>query len=289
MNHPGKDTFFSGKRTLNVRGTLVEITAPVVMGVINITPDSFYEGSRYPGVDEALRQCEKMLSEGAGMIDLGAYSSRPGAGDITMEEEWQRLKPVLQAIRSRFPEIIISVDTFRSQVARNAVLGEGADMINDVSGGQADEEMYGTMAELRVPYVMMHMKGTPAIMQQLAVYNDLMGEILDFFMKRTRQLIEMGVHDVIIDPGFGFAKTLDHNYELLHRLDRLRILGLPVMVGLSRKSMIYKLLGITPAESLNGTTVLNTVALLKGADILRVHDVKEAVETVRILQKLQAF
>lgn len=256
------------------------------MGIINITPDSFYAGSRKPGVDEALQQAEKMLTEGATFLDIGAYSSRPGATDISTAEETDRLLPVVEAIASAFPDAIQSIDTFRAQVAETAIKA-GAHIINDISGGQLDEDMFATVARLKVPYILMHMKGAPQNMNQLAQYDDVFTEVLDYFVSRYQQLKQLGVHDVIIDPGFGFAKKPEHGYALMNRLQEFDILRLPMLVGISRKKMIYSLLGGTAAEALNGTTVLNTIGLMKGANILRVHDVKEAVEAVKIWEAVK--
>jgi dihydropteroate synthase len=276
-----KDTFFRKKATLNAGGRLIDLSSPKVMGIINITPDSFFTGSRKPGIDEALLQAKKMLSEGATFLDLGAYSSRPGAEDISLQEETDRLLPVVEAVVNRFPDAVLSIDTFRSQVAEAAIKA-GAHIINDISGGQLDPEMFATVARLQVPYILMHMKGNPQNMNQQAHYEDVFAEVHDYFVDRYHQLKQLGVHDVIIDPGFGFAKKPEHSYALMNRLQDFNMLQLPVLVGISRKKMIYGQLGITADQALNGTTVLNTIALTKGANILRVHDVKEAVETVRI-------
>jgi dihydropteroate synthase len=281
-----KDTFFHKKVTLNAGGKLIDISSPKVMGIINITPDSFYAGSRKPGVDEALQQAAKMLVEGATFLDIGAYSSRPGATDISVAEETDRLLPVVEAIASAFPDAIQSIDTFRAQVAETAIKA-GAHIINDISGGQLDEDMFATVARLQVPYIVMHMKGNPQNMNQLAQYDDVFTEVLDYFVSRYQQLKQLGVHDVIIDPGFGFAKKPEHGYALMNRLQEFDILGLPMLVGISRKTMIYSLLGGTAAEALNGTTVLNTISLMKGANILRAHDVKEAVEAVKIWEAVK--
>ena len=251
------------------------------MGIINLTPDSFYAGSRKQGIEEALLQAGKMLNDGAAFLDLGAYSSRPGAEDISIQEETDRLLPVVEAIKANFPEAILSIDTFRSQVAETAI-NAGGHIINDVSGGQLDADMFATVARLQVPYILMHMKGNPQNMQQQAHYEDVFAEVFDYFTDRYHQLKQLGVHDVIIDPGFGFAKKREHSYALMNRLQDFNTLQLPVMAGISRKKMIYGLLDVTPAEALNGTTALNTIALTKGANILRVHDVKEAVEAVKI-------
>ncbi len=251
------------------------------MGIINLTPDSFFAGSRKQGIEEALHQAGKMLDEGAAFLDLGAYSSRPGADDISVQEETDRLLPVVEAIAERFPEAVLSVDTFRSKVAE-AAINAGAHIINDISGGQLDEEMFATVARLQVPYILMHMKGTPQIMLKEAHYEDVFAEVYDYFVDRYHQLKQLGVNDVIIDPGLGFAKKAEHSYALMSRLRDFNVLQLPLLVGVSRKTMIYKTLGVTADEALNGTTVLNTIALTKGANILRVHDVKEAVEAVRL-------
>ncbi len=276
-----KDTFFRKKTTLNAGGRLIDLSSPKVMGIINITPDSFYGGSRKQGIDEALQQAEKMLNEGATFLDLGAYSSRPGAEDISLQEETDRLLPVVEAMVSRFPDAVLSIDTFRSQVAEVAIKA-GSHIINDISGGQLDSEMFSTVVRLQVPYILMHMKGTPQNMNQQAHYEDVFAEVYDYFVDKYYQLKQLGVHDVIIDPGFGFAKRPEHSFALMNRLQDFNMLQLPVLVGISRKKMIYGQLGITAAEALNGTTALNTIALTKGTNILRVHDVEEAVEAVKI-------
>ncbi|WP_207428242.1 dihydropteroate synthase [Pedobacter sp. SYSU D00535] len=280
-----KNTLFNVKRTINFRGRLLDLGTPRVMGILNITPDSFYAGSRVSSVEQGLKTAEQMLQDGATFIDIGAYSSRPGAADITEEEELERLLPVVKAIVKEFPESILSIDTFRSAVARAAIL-EGAHMVNDISGGELDAKMFETVAELHVPYILMHMKGTPRTMKNLCQYDDLIKEILIYFGEKLNRLKELGVTDVIADPGFGFAKTIDQNFELLNQFHSLKILGIPILAGLSRKSMIWKTLNIQSDEALNGTTVLNTVALQKGASILRVHDVREAVQTIRLFQAL---
>ncbi|MBS1501276.1 MAG: dihydropteroate synthase [Bacteroidetes bacterium] len=256
------------------------------MGIINLTPDSFYAGSRKPILADALQQAGKMLAEGADFLDIGAYSSRPGAEDISAEEELDRLLPVVELISANHPGAIISVDTFRSEIAEAAVAA-GAHMINDISGGGLDDEMFATVARLQVPYILMHMKGTPQDMNQMAQYEDVFNEVLDYFAEKIHQLRQLGVNDVIIDPGFGFAKMHEHSYALMNRLQGFSILELPVLVGVSRKRMICKLLDQTAEGALNGTTALNTIALAKGASILRVHDVKEAVEAVKIFLACQ--
>ncbi|HEY4322847.1 MAG TPA: dihydropteroate synthase [Mucilaginibacter sp.] len=281
-----KDTFFRKKGTLNAGGRLIDLSSPKVMGIINLTPDSFYADSRKQGIDQALKQAEKMLAEGAAFLDLGAYSSRPGAEDISLQEETDRLLPVVEAIVNRFPDAVLSVDTFRSQVAEAAIKA-GAHIINDISGGQLDENMFATVARLQIPYILMHMKGNPRTMNQQAQYEDVFAEVYDYFVDRYHRLKQLGAHDVIIDPGFGFAKKREQSYALMNRLQDFNMLQLPILAGVSRKTMIYGLLGITADEALNGTTALNTIALTKGANILRVHDVKEAVEAVRIWEMCQ--
>jgi dihydropteroate synthase len=278
-----KDTVFQKKATINARGRLMDLSSPQVMGIINLTPDSFFADSRKPAIADALQQAGQMLSDGASMLDLGAYSSRPGAANISVQEETERLLPVVEAILKAYPDAVLSIDTFRSAVAEAAIKA-GAHMINDISGGQLDADMFATIAQLQVPYILMHMKGTPQNMVQQAQYQDVFSEVYDYLAQRYEELRSLGVHDVIIDPGFGFAKTAEHSYTLINRLQELGRLQLPVLVGISRKRMIYGVLGTTAAEALNGTTVLNTIALTKGANILRVHDVKEAVQAVKLWQ-----
>lgn len=255
------------------------------MGILNITPDSFFEGSRFTTEKEILTQTEKMLSEGAEVIDVGGYSSRPGAVDISVDEETSRVVTAVKAIIKRFPATIISVDTFRAEVAQKAVQ-EGASIINDISAGELDKNMFETVARLNVPYIIMHMRGTPQTMKSLTEYDNLIREIMDYFMDKISRLTKLGVKDIVIDPGFGFAKTIDQNFELLNNLDYFKILNKPILAGLSRKSMIWKTLGTSADDALNGTTALNMTALLKGAGILRVHDVKQAVEVVKLYAKL---
>ncbi len=276
-----KDTFFHKKATLNAGGKLIDLTTPKVMGIINLTPDSFYADSRKQDTGSALQQAEKMLTDGATFLDIGAYSSRPGAEDISIQEELDRLLPVVEAIVKAFPDAVLSIDTFRAGVAEAAIKA-GAHIINDIGGGGLNADMFATIARLQVPYILMHMKGTPQNMNQLAQYEDVFNEVYDYFTDKYHQLKQLGVKDVILDPGFGFAKKTEHSYALMNRLQDFNVLQLPLLVGISRKNMIYKTLGITAAEALNGTTALNTIALTKGANILRVHDVKEAVEAVRI-------
>jgi len=279
-----KDTFFRKKATLNAGGRLIDLSSPKVMGIINLTPDSFYAGSRKTDISAALELAEKMLLEGATFLDLGAYSSRPDAGDVSAQEETDRLLPVVEAIINRFPDSILSVDTFRSPVAEAAIKA-GASIINDISGGQLDPDMFATVARLQVPYILMHMKGTPQTMKQESHYEDVFAEVFDYFVDRYHQLKKLGVHDVIIDPGFGFAKKAQHSYALMARLQDFNSLQIPLLAGVSRKTMIYRFLGGTADNALNGTTVLNTIALTKGANILRVHDVNEAVEAVKIWER----
>ena len=281
-----KDTFFQKKATLNAGGWLVDLSTPKVMGIINLTPDSFFAGSRQPGVDDALRQAEKMLNEGATFLDLGAYSSRPSAKDIPVDEEMARLLPVVEAIRNNYPEALLSIDTFRAKVAEETI-NAGAHLINDISGGELDEDMFQTVARLQVPYILMHMRGNPQTMTKQTDYEDLFGEIYDYFANKYYRLKQLGVHDVIIDPGFGFAKKNEQGYTLMSRLQEFGRLGLPILAGVSRKRMVYHVTGGTAEDALNGTTVLNTIALTKGANILRVHDVKEAVEAIKIWQLCQ--
>jgi len=273
--------------TINANGQLIDLGTPQVMGILNVTPDSFYSGSRKQTETEIAERVEQILAEGGQMIDIGAYSSRPNADDVSTKEEMERLRRGLRILREKAPDAIVSVDTFRADVAKMCVEEYGVQIVNDISGGELDKEMFPTVARLGVPYVLMHMKGTPQTMQEAPHYDDLMKEILLYFAEKIQQLRDLGQKDIILDPGFGFAKTLEHNYELLRHLEALQIFELPILVGVSRKSMIYKLLGTTAQEALNGTTVLNTICLMKGcANILRVHDVKECVEAVEIYKEL---
>lgn len=272
-------------KTLNMKGRLVSLSTPLVMGILNVTPDSFYAGSRKQTEAAVEERIQTILSEGGTMIDIGGYSSRPDAAEVTPEEEMNRLAFALQILNRHYPEALVSVDTFRADIARRCVEEFGVAMVNDISGGELDPEMFKTVADLRVPYIMMHMRGTPQTMQQHTDYADLVGDMMQYFAAKVQQLHLLGVNDIILDPGFGFSKTLEQNYELMRRLSEFSLFELPLLVGISRKSMIYKLLGGTPAESLNGTTVLNTYALLQGADILRVHDVRAAVEAVQLISK----
>lgn len=279
-----KDTFLNRKVTLNSKGKLIDLSSPAVMAILNLTPDSFYSNSRTASVKEALEKTAAFLKEGAQFIDLGAYSSRPGAIDISADEELQRLIPVVEALVKEFPEALLSIDTFRAKVAKEAILA-GAHLINDIAGGNLDQEMFATVAELQVPYIMMHMKGTPQNMQQDPNYENVAQEVMQYFSGKIDQLKQLGAKDIIIDPGFGFAKNITHNYELLQQLQVFNSFGLPILVGFSRKSMITKVLKNKAIDALNGTTVLNTIALLKGASILRVHDVKEALECIALTEK----
>jgi dihydropteroate synthase len=277
---------FKKKSTINLAGELIDLTSPLVMGIINVTPDSFYKGSRYQSERNIVEHAATIIEEGGNFIDIGAYSTRPGAKAISTEEELNRLIPAVKAVRSNFPEVPLSLDTFRSEVAETVINEFGPCIINDISGGTIDDKMFETVARLRVPYILMHIKGTPEIMQHNPVYSDVIKEIILFFSEQVQRLKLLGVNDVIIDPGFGFGKLPAHNFELLNKLDSFKLFQLPLMVGVSRKAMIWRLLEITPEESLNGTTVLNTLALLGGADILRVHDVKEAVQVCKIVSNL---
>jgi len=277
-----KNTIIHQKKTINAAGRLITFDKPKVMGILNLTPDSFYSGSRISSEQQALQTTEQMLKDGADFIDIGAYSSRPGAVDISVAEEKDRLIAAVKAIVKEFPQAIISIDTFRSDVA-NAAINEGAHIVNDISGGELDRQMFETVAKLKVPYILMHMKGTPQNMKDLTQYEDIFKDILQYFALKIKTLTDLGVKDIIADPGFGFAKTIEQNFQLLQQFDLFKITGVPVLAGLSRKSMIWKTLDIKSEEALNGTTVLNTIALTKGADILRVHDVKEAVEAVKLV------
>jgi dihydropteroate synthase len=273
-------------KVLNIRGRLVDLEQPRIMGIINVTPDSFYADSRQTHISDWLKQAESMLTQGATFLDIGGYSSRPGAEDVPEAEEWRRVGPALETIRKHFPEALLSIDTFRARIAHHAVQ-EGADMVNDIRAGEGDERMFETIASLRVPYVIMHMRGTPQTMTTLTEYADVTREVIDYFYPKIHQLTQSGVKDIILDPGFGFAKTPAQGFQLLRQLDALHVLSKPVMVGLSRKSMIWKTLQTSASEALNGTTVLNTAALIKGASILRVHDVAEARECIALVQALE--
>lgn len=274
-------------RYINVNGKLMDLSTPQVMGILNVTPDSFYAGSRKQTEAEIAARAQQILSEGGSIIDIGAYSSRPAAEHISTEEEMKRLRNGLQIIFRECPDAVVSVDTFRADVARMCVEEYGAAIVNDIAAGEMDGEMFPMIARLGVPYIIMHMQGTPQNMQQHPHYGDVLREVLYYFSEKVQRLRDLGAKDIILDPGFGFGKTIGHNYELLNRMEEFAAFELPVLVGVSRKSMIYKLLGTTPEEALNGTTVLHTIALMKGADMLRVHDVKEAVEAVRLTNAMK--
>lgn len=279
------DFQFSKTYSINCGGKLLDLSEPIVMGILNVTPDSFYDGGRYENLEKIHQQVEKMVREGAKIIDIGGMSTRPGAEIISREEELRRVLPVINDSLKYFPEIFISVDTVHAGVAKEVILA-GAHIINDISGGQLDDKMFETVAELQVPYILMHSRGTPQTMSKLNKYNDLPLEILDYFIERVEKLRELGVKDIIIDLGFGFAKSGKQNFDLLKSMSNFKILDLPILAGLSRKSMIWRTLNISPYDALNGTTALNMVALQNGANILRVHDVKEAVETIKLFRLL---
>lgn len=272
---------------INVNGSLLDLSVPCVMGILNITPDSFYAGSRMQTEAEITVRAQQILDEGAGIIDIGAYSSRPNAENVSPHEEMERLRMGLEILRKTHPGAVISVDTFRADVARMCVEEYGVAIINDIAAGEMDTDMFRTVAELNVPYIMMHMQGTPQNMQKHPHYDNLLKEVFLYFAQKVQQLRDLGMKDIILDPGFGFGKTVEHNYELLALSKSFSVFELPLLVGVSRKSMIYRLLGGTPQGALNGTTVLDTICLLKGADILRVHDVREAVETVKIVEAMR--
>ena len=279
--------FYRKKRSLQLNGQLIMLDQPIVMGILNLTPDSFYDGGRYQSEKAALQRAEEILSQEAMIIDIGAVSTRPGAMEVSAEAEIERLLPAVKAIRKRFPDAVLSIDSYRSEVI-SRIAGETGDcIVNDISGGTMDAQMFETVAKLRLPYILMHMQGTPQNMQQNTAYQDIINDILLDLSEKVNTLKLLGVNDIIIDPGFGFGKNMEHNFELLNHLDSFRLFELPLLVGLSRKTMIWKLLEITPQESLNGTSVLNTLALMGGADILRVHDVREAMEAIRLVSKLK--
>lgn len=273
--------------TIQCKGELIDLSTPKVMGILNITPDSFFDGGKYNHTDSIVNQCGKMLEEGATFIDIGGYSSRPGAANISETEETDRLLPAIEAIVKAFPNVLLSVDTFRSKVAK-ACIEQGAALINDIAAGELDNQMLATVAQLQVPYILMHMKGNPQNMQQQSAYQNITKEVNFYLSEKVALAKSYGINDIIIDPGFGFAKTLEQNYKLMKELSVLQFHNLPILVGISRKSMLYKLLDTTPDKALNGTTVLNTIALQNGASILRVHDVKEAAECIAIVKQLNA-
>lgn len=278
-------TEYRKRMTINCKGQLIDLTIPKIMGILNVTPNSFFDGGKYKNESEILSRVEKMSSEGATFIDVGAYSSKPSAKFVSEQEEISRIIPVLNLILKHFPETILSIDTFRAEVAK-ASIESGAAIINDISAGHLDEKMLETVAKYNVPYIMMHMKGTPQTMQTLTQYDDIVKEMLFYFSERIAKARSFGINDLITDPGFGFAKTVEQNYEVFQKLDLFNLLELPMLIGISRKSMIYKTLNSNAEEALNGTTVLNTIALTKGAKILRVHDVKEAMECVTLFNKI---
>ncbi len=274
------------KMNINCNGNLIDLTTPKVMGILNVTPNSFYDGGKHKEINSIIHQVDKMLSEGADFIDIGAYSSKESAEFVSEMEEIKRLESIIKSLVDTFPNIVLSVDTFRANVAKAAV-ENGVAMVNDISAGLLDEKMLETVAQLKVPYIMMHMRGNPQTMQSLTDYNDIVKEMIFYFSERIQKARSYGISDIVIDPGFGFAKTLEQNYEVLHKMELFSMLELPILAGISRKSMVYKVLESSPQEALNGTSVLNTIALQKGAKILRVHDVKEAVECIKLVSKLK--
>jgi dihydropteroate synthase len=283
-----KDKIFHPKRTLDCGGKLLDLSTARIMGILNITKDSFYDGGKHNSIEKVVAHVGKMLEEGADIIDIGAYSSRPGAKHLSEAEEWAALAPVLSIVNKEFPQAILSIDSFRSAIVKQAA-DHGVSMVNDISAGELDDQMFDTVAELGLPYIMMHMQGTPQNMQENPQYHNIGEEVYDYFKQKVELLSKKGVKDVIIDPGFGFGKTLAHNYELLAKMEGLHDLDRPLLVGVSRKSMIYKLLDSSPEEALNGSTVLHSLSLLKGASILRVHDVKEAKECVKLISFAQNY
>ncbi len=273
--------------TINCNGRLLDLTAPKVMGILNITPDSFYDGGKYNNPASIVQQVERMLKEGASLIDIGAYSSKPGAKDVSEDEELHRMLPIVNLILNEFPHAVLSIDTFRSRVAKKC-LQVGAAMINDISGGYLDHKMMATVAEFQVPFIAMHMRGTPQTMKSMTTYDDMLKEVLFYFSEIIEKARDLKLNDLVLDPGFGFAKTVEQNYRLLQHLDLFKNLGRPILAGVSRKSMIYKTLGCTPEKALNGTTALHMAALERGANILRAHDVQEAMECIRLFQALES-
>ena len=279
--------FYRRKKTLQLNGELILLDQPVVMGILNLTPDSFFDGGRYQNEKKVLRRAEEILEQGALLIDIGAVSTRPGASEVSEQEEMDRLLPAVKVIRKNFQHANLSIDSYRSEVIRRVVSETGDCVVNDISGGTLDDKMFETVAKLGLPYILTHLQGTPQTMQKNPSYRDVVKDILQDLSDKVNILKLLGVNDIILDPGFGFGKNQDHNYELLNRIDSFRLFELPLLVGLSRKAMIWRLLKITPEESLNGTTVLNTLALMGGADILRVHDVREAVQAIRLVSELK--
>ncbi len=286
--HRSKDTFFSKKQSINIKKKIYDLSTPKIMGIINITPDSFYDGGKTEHKEQILQQARTHIDDGADILDIGGYSSRPGAKNISEKEERSRIIPAIEVIKKHFPGVIISLDTFRASIAKDMVNDYRIDIINDISAGNMDDNMFKTIADLNIPYIMMHMKGIPRNMHKIEHYDNMLKEIVYFFSEKISMLKLSGVKDIIIDPGFGFGKNIDQNFTLLRNLDVFSFFELPVLVGLSRKSMIYKPLHSDPANALNGTTVLHTLALLKNVNILRVHDVKQARETVKLVYKFLA-
>lgn len=286
MNSVSDVQFFTTCSTLNADGRIIDLRTPRIMGILNVTPDSFFDGGRYEKEADMLKHAELMLREGATFIDVGAYSSRPGAADVPLATERERAVFAVSQVAANFPEAVISIDTFRSEVAR-ACVEAGATIVNDISAGELDHHMPAVVASLKVPYIAMHMRGTPQMMKTLTRYDDLLKEIVDYFHSKLARFADLGIKDIVLDPGFGFAKTIEQNFQLLNHLDYLRITGRPILAGLSRKSMIWKTLGQSPADALNGTTVLNSIALAKGASILRVHDVAKANEAIRLVMAMR--
>lgn len=280
-----KDTFFSRKLSIKCGEELIDLTEPKIMGILNITPDSFYDGGKNASLDDVLIHVKQMIDDGCDILDVGAYSSRPGAKEITIDEELKRLSSVLSAIRKSYPNLIISVDTFRSEVAKRVVNDYNVNIINDISAGDFDKKMFATITDLNLPYIIMHMKGTPQNMQNNPIYDNVVKEVIAYFSSKVEQLKLLGINDLIIDPGFGFGKSIEHNFQLIRHLDDFKIFELPLLVGVSRKSFIYKTVELDPENALNGTTVLNTLLLIGGANILRVHDVKEAKEAIKLTWK----
>jgi len=276
------------EKIFSTKNTILHSYNPMVMGILNITPDSFYDGGKYTETKKILQQAKKILQQGAEIIDIGAYSTRPGASDISEEEELKRLIPIIKLVKTHFPTALISADTFRAKVAISAI-DNGANIINDISGGTLDKNMFATIAQLKVPYILTHIKGTPQNMQSQAHYENITGEVKHYFTEKLNTLNALGVNEICIDPGFGFSKTIAHNYELLNNLSSFKTFKLPLLCGISRKGMVYKLLETKPTQALNGTTVLNTIALMQGANILRVHDVKAAKEVIKIVNMYQSF
>lgn len=281
-----QDTFFLKKNSINCNGKLLNLDEPLIMGILNLTPDSFFDGGKHSGEASIVNHVKQMLEAGASIIDIGGYSSRPGAKEVTENEELERVIPIIKLLKEEFDEIVISVDTFRATVAKESIKN-GAAIVNDISAGNMDNQMFDTIANLKVPYIMMHMQGTPQTMQQNPIYNNVTQEVMDFFAKKLDILYKKGVNDVVLDPGFGFGKTLEHNFQLFNELSDFKLFELPILVGVSRKSMITKVLNIKTQDALNGTTALNAFALTKGATILRVHDVKEAKQTVQLFNMME--